>query len=242
MRSENIATVQYREAPEAGLLSACAATFRRDLLIAFRNRQDIVNPLVFFVIVVSLFPLGVTPEVDFLREAGAGIIWVAALLAVLLALGTLFRHDYEDGTLEQWTLAPHPLFVLSLVRALTAWLISIIPLVVLAPVLGLMLHLPADLIGVLCLTLLLGSPVLVLIGAIGAALTVSIRSSGVLLSLLILPFYVPVLIFATGAVGAASEGLPFTGHLAILGIFLALALSLAPLAIAAALRMSVASG
>ena len=242
MHSANMTDVQYREGPEVGLLSACMATFRRDIMTAIRNRQDIVNPLVFFVIVVSLFPLGVTPEADVLREAGAGIIWVAALLAVLLALGTLFRHDYEDGTLEQWTLAPHPLFILSLVRALTAWLVSIIPLVVLAPVLGLMVHLPAHLIGVLCLTLLLGTPVLVLIGAIGAALTVSVRSSGVLLSLLILPFYVPVLIFATGAVGAASDGMPIAAHLAILGIFLAMAVSLAPLAIAAALRMSVASG
>ncbi len=242
MRADNLAPVEYREEAGAGMLRACAVACRRDLLVAFRHRQDIVNPLVFFVIVVSLFPLGVSPDLDFLREAGAGIIWVAALLAILLSLGNLFRNDYEDGTLEQWVLSPQPLFVLVLVRVLTNWMVAIVPLLLLVPVLGLMVHLPADLIGVLTLTLVLGTPVLILVGAIGAALTVSVRSSGVLLALIILPLYVPVLIFGTGAVAAAADNVPIVGHLAILGAMLALAITLAPLAIAAALRMSVASG
>lgn len=242
MKPENLAPVRHLEEPGAGMLQACAAACRRDLLVAFRHRQDIVNPLVFFVIVVSLFPLGVSPDADFLSEAGAGIIWVAALLAILLSLGNLFRNDYEDGTLEQWVLAPQPLFVLVLVRVLTNWVVAIVPLLLLVPVLGLMVHLPANLIGVLTLTLVLGTPVLILVGAIGAALTVSIRSSGVLLALIILPLYVPVLIFGTGAVTAAAASTPIVGHLAILGALLALAVTLAPLAISAALRMSVASG
>jgi len=242
VRPDNLTPVAMRDAPPAGLLTACGTTIKRDVLLAVRNRQDVINPLIFFVIVVSLFPLGVSPEVAFLQAAGPGVIWVAALLSVLLSLDGLFRSDHDDGSLEQFLLTPHPLFVLVLVRIITHWFMAVIPLVLLVPVLGLMLHLPWNLIGVLCLTLLIGTPVLSLIGAMGAALTVGLRGGGVLLSLLVLPLYVPVLIFGTGAVMAAADGASYTGLLALLGAMLALAITLAPLAAAAGLRISVSSG
>lgn len=221
-----------------GMGRVFAAIVRRDLLLAFRRRQDLANPLVFFVIVVSLFPLGVAPERTFLAEAGAGIVWVAALLATLLSLDGLFRADFEDGSLEQLLLSPASLYVIVLAKILAHWLVTGLPLLLLSPVLGLMMYLEPAQIGVLMLTLLLGSPVLSLIGAIGAALTVGLRVGGVLLSLLVLPLYVPVLIFGAGTVNAAGGGLPIAGHLALLGAFLALAVALAPLASAAALRIS----
>lgn len=224
-----------------GLAGACVALLRRDLLLAFRQRQDLANPLAFFVIVITLFPLGVSPEAAFLSEAGAGILWVAALLATLLGLDHLFRNDFEDGSLEQWLLLPQPTYLLVLVRVLAYWLVTGLPLVLLAPVLAVMLQIPGNLIGILCLTLLLGTPVLSLIGSIGAALTVGLRGGGVLLSLLVLPLYIPVLIFGTGTVVAAANGLPVTGYLAVLGAICALAFVLAPLAAAAALKISVSN-
>ena len=241
MKPESPTPVTLRNA-DYGLIRAGVTTFRREILIAFREKQDVINPLVFFLLIVSLFPLGISPETEFLRGAGAGIIWVAALLAILLSLNMLFRNDYADGSLEQWVLAPQPLAMMVLVRVSAVWVAAVIPLLLLVPLLGLMLYLPADRIGVLTLTLLMGSPVLLLIGAIGAALTVSVRNSGMLLALLMTPFYVPVLIFGTGAVTAFGEGGSITGHLAILGAMLVLALVLAPFAIAAGLRMSVANG
>lgn len=241
MQSESRTAVTLTEVGP-GIFRAGMTTFRRELLIAFREKQDVINPLVFFVLIVALFPLGISPETEFLRSAGGGIIWVAALLAILLSLNMLFRNDYADGYLEQWVLSPQPLALMALVRVCAVWVVSIVPLLLLVPLLGLMLHLPADRINILTVTLLIGSPVLLLIGAIGAALTVSVRSSGVLLALLMTPFYVPVLIFGTGAVTAASDGVPVTGHLAVLGAMLVLAIILAPFAIAAGLRMSVANG
>lgn len=224
-----------------GSLQAMRAVFLRDLQVAFRQRQDLVNPLLFFVMVVTLFPLGVSPEVTFLREAGAGILWVAALLSVLLSLDHLFRHDYDDGTLEQLVLQPQPLFLLLLAKTLAHWALTGLPLVLLAPVLGVMLHQPGETIATLCLTLLIGTPVLSLIGSIGAALTLGLRSAGTLLSLLIIPLYIPVLIFGTGTVAAASEGAPVGAYLALMLAFLVLALTLAPFAAAAALRISLSN-
>ncbi|MDO3720234.1 heme exporter protein CcmB [Marinobacter sp. chi1] len=221
--------------------SAMKAVFARDLRVAFRQRQDLLNPLLFFVMVVTLFPLGVSPEVAFLREAGAGILWVAALLSVLLSLDHLFRHDFDDGTLEQLVLQPQPLFLLVLAKTLAHWVLTGLPLVLLAPVLGVMVHLEGSTIWVLCLTLLVGTPVLSLIGSIGAALTLGLRSAGVLLSLLIIPLYIPVLIFGTGTVAAAADGAAVGGYLALLGAFLVLALTLAPFAASAALRISLSN-
>jgi heme exporter protein B len=228
--------------PDVGTFQAMKAVFTRDMKVALRQRQDLLNPLLFFVMVVTLFPLGVSPEVSFLQEAGAGILWVAALLSVLLSLDQLFRHDFDDGTLEQLVLQPQPLFLLILAKIFAHWVFTGLPLVLLTPVLGVMVHLDGNSIAVLCLTLLIGTPVLSLIGAIGAALTLGLRSAGVLLSLLIIPLYIPVLIFGTGSVTSAAAGASVSAYIALMAACLALAVTLAPFAAAAALRISLSNG
>ncbi|MEL0169125.1 MAG: heme exporter protein CcmB [Pseudomonadaceae bacterium] len=213
---------------------------RREWQLTWRRPGEVLNPLVFFAIVITLFPLAVGPEPELLRRMASGVIWVAALLATLLSLDGLFRSDFEDGSLEQWVLSPHPLTLLVLVKVLHHWLMCGVMLVVLTPVLGMMLALPWSVIPVLCATLLLGTAVLSLLGAIGAALTVGLKGGGsMLLALLILPLYIPVLILGTGAMDAALQGLPVQGYLLWLGCLAVLALSLAPLAIAAGLRIGV---
>lgn len=210
----------------------------RDLTLAMRRRSDVMTTLFFFVIVVSLFPLGIGPELDTLRLIAPGVFWVAALLASMLALEKLFAADFEDGTLEQMLLTPQPVFVLVLAKVFAHWLITGVPLVLLSPLLGLQYDLAAETLGVLLLSLLLGTPALSLIGAIGAALTLGLRGGGVLVSLLVLPLYIPVLIFGAGAVEANVSGLGETGHLLMLGAILLLALVAAPVATSAALRIS----
>ncbi len=222
----------------ASLGSAFVAMFRRDLVLAFRHRSQIANPLLFFIIVVSLFPLGISPEQELLRSIAPGVIWVAALLAAMLSLENIFRSDYEDGTLELMLLSPYPTSLLVLAKVLAHWLVSGLPLLLLAPLLGVLLKLDPGALPILMATLLLGTPVLILVGAIGVALTVGLRNGGVLLSLLVLPLYIPVLIFAANAVSNAAAGLDVTGQLALLGALLALAVALAPPATAAALRIS----
>lgn len=212
---------------------------RRDLTLAVRRRAQIVNPLMFFVIVVTLFPLGLGPEPNLLQTMAPGVIWVAALLAAMLSLESVFHSDFEDGSLEQLIMTPAPLSVIILGKVVAHWLLAGLPLLALAPILGVLLQLPNDAIQVLIITLALGTPVLSLIGVIGVALTIGLRRGGVLLSLLVLPLYIPVLIFATGAVDNAAGGLSISAHLSILGALLALTLSLSPLAAAAALRISV---
>jgi len=223
----------------SSLLGAWRAMLLRDLTLAMRRRADVLTTLFFFIIVVSLFPLGVSPEMSVLREIAPGVIWVAALLASMLSLGRLFSEDFQDGTLEQMLLLPQPLSVLVLAKVKAHWLVSGLPLVLLSPLLGMQLGLDGDAILLLMLTLLLGTPVLSLIGSVGAALTLGVRGGGVLVSLLVLPLYIPVLIFGTGAVDAAVSGMEFDGHLSLLGAFLVLALFTTPLATAAALRISV---
>ena len=220
------------------LSGAFFALLRRDLLLAFRHRGELANPLLFFMIVVTLFPLGVTPEETLLRKMAPGVIWIAALLASLFSLENMFRSDFDDGALEQMALSPHPLSVLVLAKVLAHWLVSGLPMLLMAPLLALFLALPTPAVYALELTLLVGTPLLSLIGAIGVALTVGLRRGGVLLTLLVLPLYIPVLIFATNAVSAAGAGLPIEGQLYFLAALLALALTLAPLATAAALRIS----
>lgn len=220
------------------LSSAFAALLRRDLLLAFRHRGELANPLIFFLMIVSLYPLGVSPDVGLLRKIAPGVIWIAALLAALFSLENLFRSDFEDGSLEQLLLSPQPLPVLVSAKVLAHWLVSGLPMVLLAPLLGLLLAMPAAALSVLLTTLAIGTPLLSLIGAVGVALTVGLRRGGLLLTLLILPLYIPVLIFATGAVSAAAAGLPVAGQLYLLAALLALAVTLAPFAIAAALRIS----
>lgn len=223
---------------QASLFAAWRAMIARDLTLAMRRRADVLTTLFFFIIVVSLFPLGVSPEMAALREIAPGVIWVAALLASMLSLGRLFADDFQDGTLEQMLLLPQPLSVLVLGKVFAHWLVSGVPLVLLSPLLGMQLGLDGDAIVLLMLTLLLGTPVLSLIGSVGAALTLGVRGGGVLVSLLVLPLYIPVLIFGTGAVDAAISGMEFDGHLSLLGAFLVLAVLSTPMATAAALRIS----
>jgi heme exporter protein B len=212
---------------------------RRDVLLAFRRRSDVLTTLFFFLMVTSLFPLGVGPERELLRTMAPGVLWVAALLAAMLSLGRLFALDHTDGTLEQLLLSPEPLSAIVAAKVLAHWLVSGLPVVLLGPLLAMQFDLPLDAIAVLVASLLLGTPVLSLVGAIGAALTLGLRGGGVLVALLVLPLYVPVLIFGAGAVGAQASGLGSTAHLQLLAGVLATALALAPWATAAALRIAV---
>ena len=211
----------------------------RDLLLAFRQRSQLANPVLFFVVVTSLFPLAISPNADTLRLIAPGVIWVAALLATLLSLENLFRSDFDDGSLEQLLVSGQPLGLMVLAKVAAHWLTTAVPLIVCSPLLALMLHIPVEATPVLVMTLLLGTPVLSLVGAIGVGLTVGLRRGGALLSLMVLPLYITVLILGANAVDVASAGLDVTGQLYILGAMLALALTLAPLAAAACLRITV---
>ena len=211
----------------------------RESRLLFRRPAELANPLVFFAIVIALFPLAVGPESQLLQSISPGLIWVAALLAVLLSLDGLFRSDFEDGSLEQWVVSPHPLALLVLAKVLAHWLFSGLALVLLAPLLGLMLGMPASALPVLLMSLLLGTPILSLLGAVGAALTVGLKRGGLLLALLILPLYIPVLILGSGALQAALQGLTALGYLLWLASLTVLAVTLTPFAIAAGLKISV---
>ena len=211
---------------------------RRDLLLAGRRRSEVLTAIFFFVVVVSLFPLGLGPERALLKRIGPGTLWVAALLATLLGLPRLFAADHADGTLEQMALSPQS-FTLQVAGKVAAhWLLCGLPLVALAPLLGLQFDLDADALVALTWSLLIGTPLLSLIGAIGAALTLGVRGGGVLLSLLVLPLYIPALVFGAGAVEADAAGLGMQGHLSVLGAMLALAAFFAPWATTAALRVA----
>jgi len=220
------------------LLVATLCVVRRDLLVSLRRAQDVLTPVIFFAIVVSLFPLGVGPEPGVLATLAPGVLWVAALLATMLSLPRMFANDYADGTLEQLLLTPHPLAVLVLGKVLAHWLLTGLPLVLLSPLLALQLQLPAEAFVALIGSLLLGTPILSLLGATGAALTLGLRGGGVLISLLVLPLYTPILIFGAGSVAAATTGLDTEAYFSLLGAFLVLALSFTPWATAAALRVS----
>jgi heme exporter protein B len=220
------------------MLAAARALVARDLRLLWRRRGDALQPLLFAVLVVVLFALALGAERQALAKLGPAVLWVAALLAGLLALDTLFRGDAEDGSLEQWLLAPVPLAWLVLVRTLVHWATTALPLVLATPLLGELLYLPHAQLPVLMASLLLGTPLLALLGAVVAALTVGMRRSGILVALLALPLYVPVLVFGAGSVTAAAQGLEFAGALLLLGAGLVLALVLAPLAAAAAIRIS----
>ncbi|MBS0424787.1 MAG: heme exporter protein CcmB [Proteobacteria bacterium] len=211
---------------------------KRDLLLAVRRQSDVLTTLFFFIIVVSLFPLSVGPEMNMLRTMAPGVVWVAALLASMLSLGRMFSNDYLDGTLEQMLLSPQSLSLLVLGKAFAHWLVTGVPLVLMAPVLGIQYDLPVEALLVLTSALLLGTPVLSLIGAIGAALTLGLRGGGVLVSLLVLPLYIPVLIFGSGAVEANMSGVEFSAHLSLIGAFLLVTAVFAPWAAAWSLRVS----
>jgi heme exporter protein B len=210
----------------------------RDLRLALRNRHELANPLIFFILVVSLFPLAVTPTPEVLQAMAPGVIWVSALLAVLLSLDRLFKQDYDDGSLDQLMLSPNPLMILVFAKVTAHWLLTGLPLVIVAPLLGLFMAMPPEAVSVLIYSLLLGTPVLSLIGAIGVSLTVAVNRGGVLLSLIVLPLYIPILIFGANAVDVAMDGLSVKGQLFFLAAVLALAVSLAPLATSVALRIT----
>ena len=220
------------------MLKAFYFLLLRDMRLALRSRHELANPLIFFVLVVTLFPLAVMPTPERLQEMAPGVIWVAALLSVLLSLDRLFKQDYEDGSLDQLMLSPNPLVVLVLAKVGAHWLLTGLPLVIIAPLLGVFMQLSSESLNVLIWSLLLGTPVLSLIGAIGVSLTVAVNRGGVLLSLIVLPLYIPVLIFGANAIDVANDGMSVRGQLYFLGAVLALAISLAPLATAVALRIT----
>ncbi|MEA9389097.1 heme exporter protein CcmB [Acerihabitans sp. TG2] len=211
---------------------------RRELRLALCNRAEIINPLCFFLIVITLFPLAIGPEPQLLQRIAPGMIWVAALLASLLSLERLFRDDYVDGSLDQLLLLPMPVPVMVLGKVCAHWLLTGLPLLLLSPLVALFFSLDVMTWRAIALTLLLGTPSLSLIGAIGVGLTVGLRKGGVLLSLLLLPLFIPVLIFATAAINNAAQGMPISGYLAILAALLVGSVMLAPFATAAALRVS----
>ncbi|MGF1775775.1 heme exporter protein CcmB [Vibrio nomapromontoriensis] len=221
------------------MLASTMKIVRRELLIAFRRQADIFNPLWFFIIVITLFPLSIGPEPNLLARIAAGIVWVAALLAALLSLERLFKDDFQDGALEQMMLMPIPLPLVVMAKIVAHWLLTGLPLILISPLLSILLSLDFNTWLAVVLTLLVGTPTLSFIGAIGVALTVGLQKGGVLLSLLVLPLYIPILIFATSAIDAASLGVAYNGQLALLAAMLAGAMTLTPFAISAALRVSV---
>ncbi len=220
------------------MISAFFAIVRRDLILAVRLRAEAVNPVFFFILVVTLFPLGIGAETKLLQTMATGIIWVSALRAAMLSLDSLFRSDFDDGSLEQLLLSPHPLTILVFAKIIAHWLVTGLPLLIVAPLLAVFLGLPQQALGTLLITLVLVTPVLSLIGSIGVALTVGLRRGGMILSLLVLPLYVPVLIFASNAVAMAGNGYAVDAQINILIAILLLSVVLAPLPAAAALKMS----
>ncbi|MDR3446047.1 heme exporter protein CcmB [Dyella sp.] len=222
----------------APLASACAAVLRRDLTLAWRRRGDIVMPVLYALIVITLFPFALGPEEALLQRIAGGAVLVTMLLAMLLALDAMFRSDIEDGSLEQLMLSPQPLALMMGMKILAHWITTALPLIVIAPLLAGMLHLPTSVMPVLVYALLLSTPLLSLLGAVLVALTAGTRRSGMLLALMLLPLCVPVVIFAAGAVAAAQQGLPWLAPIAWLGAALVMALVLAPLACATALRIA----
>ncbi len=217
--------------------SGFKALFKRDLTIAYRHRNDIINPLVFALIVISLFPLAIGPEQTKLSALAPGLVWVVALLACMLSTDSLFKSDFDDGSLEQWFLSPQSSYLLVLAKVIAHWVATGVPIAFVAPVLGLMLALPLEACLPLACSLLIGTVALSIIGAVGAALTVGLRRGGLLVSLLVLPLYVPLLIFGTSLVEAAVQGLPWLAYMAILGAMTLIALVLSPLAIVGALKL-----
>jgi heme exporter protein B len=215
-----------------------SGVFKRDLALAYRQRAELAQPLMFLLMVVTLFPLGIGPGPETLQRIGPGVIWIGAILSSLLGMERLFRDDFNDGSLEQLMLSGIPLWMIAAVKVLAHWLVTIVPLVLLSPILAMFLNLTFDMYIALLVTLLLGTPLLSLVGAIAVGLTVGIQRGGVLLALLLIPVFIPVLIFATSAVDSAALQLPYHAQIAIIGAMLLLAAAAAPFAIAYALKVS----
>ncbi len=211
---------------------------KRDLILSFRQPAEVINPVLFFILVIILFPFAVGSDSKLLIEISTGIVWVSALLASMLSLDHIFKGDYDDGTLEEMVLSAHPTSILVLAKVFAHWIMTALPVIIISPILALMLGMPNTGIFILLITLLLGTPVLSLVGAIGVGLTVGLKGGGVILSLLILPLYIPVLIFASGAVSNSIAGIDVAGQIYMLSAFSVLSLFLAPLAIASSLKLS----
>jgi len=220
-------------------MSLYVRVFLNDLTLAFRNKGEFLNPLIFFGLVVLLFPIGISASESLLKEIAPGLVWIAALLAVLMSLDMLFKADYNDGTIEQWVVSDKVLAGFVFARLLSHWVVTTLPLILLAPIFSISVGLPFSAMWVLILSLILGSLLLVLIGGMGVALTIGLSKSSMLTPLLVIPFYVPVLIFGASAVEVTAAGWSAAGQLYVLAGLLVLALTLAPLTIAAALKISV---
>ena len=218
---------------------AFMATLKRDLLVAYKRKNDIFNPFMFFLIVCSLFPIGISPDPVRLGEIASGVLWISALLASLLAMDSLYQNDFEDGSLEQLLISPHPLYFLVLAKNIAHWLVSGLPVVIVSPLVAYMLSLPSDAYSIMVFTLLVGTPVLSLLGSIGVALTVGLGSRGLILAVITLPMSVPVLIAGTLTIQEVLNGASLAGYIAVLGAMFDGSLTLAPLASATALRISV---
>lgn len=225
--------------PATSTSKAFVSTLRRDLLIAYKRKHDVVNPFMFFLIVATLFPIGISPDPERLGEIAAGVLWIAALLAAMLSMDSLYRADYEDGSLELLLLSPHPLYFMVLAKNIAHWLVSGLPVVLVSPLIAYMLNLPEEAYFAVFITLLIGTPILSLLGSIGVALTVGLGSRGLILAVITLPMSVPVLIGGTMAVQQTLNGASLMGYLALMGALLLGSLALAPLASAAALRITV---
>ncbi|MDE0251143.1 MAG: heme exporter protein CcmB [Gammaproteobacteria bacterium] len=220
------------------MLNVLLTVIHRDLLVAFRRRAELMNPVLFYAIVVTLFPLGVSPDVSFLSKLAPGVVWVTALLAALISVERIFKQDFEDGSIEQLFLSPYPVSLLIFGKVVAHWIITGVPMLGIVPIMAMLLHIPGQVLPVLWISVLIGTPILSLVGAIGAALTVGLGGGGMLIGLLVLPLYIPVLIFASSAVSAAMDGQAVSGQLAMLGAGLILALILAPMAISPSLKVS----
>jgi heme exporter protein B len=217
---------------------ALKAVFLKDLALAYRQRAELMQPLMFFVLVITLFPLAIGPNLETLQRIGGGVIWVAAILSLLLGMERMFRDDFADGSLEQYILSPTPLYMIVVVKVLAHWLMHIVPLFLISPLLAVFLNLTMDMYVALMLTLLLGTPLISFVGAIGVALTVGLHRGGVLLALLLIPIFIPLLIFATSAIESASMLLPYHPQLAIIAALLLFSVALSPMAIAYSLKVS----
>jgi heme exporter protein B len=217
---------------------ALQSVFLKDVALAYRQRAELMQPLMFFVLVITLFPLAIGPSPETLQRIGGGVIWVAAILSLLLGMERMFRDDFADGSLEQYMLSPTPLYLIVVVKVLTHWLMHIVPLFLISPLLALFLNLTFDMYVALMLTLLLGTPLISFIGGIGVALTVGLHRGGVLLALLLIPIFIPLLIFATSAIESASILLPYHAQLAIIAALLLFSVALSPMAISYSLKVS----
>ena len=219
-------------------MTVLAAIIKRDVKLAFRRRSELMNPLLFLVMVITLFPLGMGPDPERLREIAPAVVWIAALLAAMMSLSHLMRDDFDDGSLELIMVSGASPAMIALAKVAAHWLTTGLPIALLAPILALLYGLDGDAAAILGLTMLLGTPTLSLVGGIAVALTVGLKRGGMFLALLVLPLYIPVLIFATAAVVSTTEGLPAVANILMVAALLVLALTLAPFAIGAALRLS----